>query len=149
MNGLSSAATLFDLTKTFDTLALSCIEDLLHNEPMPASVREMLLDLHPRLRISLKQTDGGTLQIKLESGVLQGGETGPRIFRMVYDACITRWRDATHENDLFVAYNGCRLSLSAAACADDFVRVQCGNTLKQLEDRTLACAHALTAIPAT
>ena len=143
-NGLSSAATLFALTKAFDTLALSCIEDLLHNEPMPVSVRELLLDLHRRLRISLKQTDGGTLQVKLESGVLQGGGTGPRIFRMVYDACITRWRDATRDNDLTVSYNGQDLSLSAAAYANDLVRIQCCSTLKQLEDRTLACTHALT-----
>ena len=144
-NGLSSAATLFDLTKAFDTLALSCIEDLLHNEPMLVSVRELLLDLHRRLRISLKQTDGGTLQVKLGSGALQGGGTGPRIFRMVYDACITRWRDATRDSDLTASYNGQDLSLSAAAYADDLVRIQCGSTLKQLEDRTLACTHALTA----
>ena len=90
-NGLSSAATLFDLTKAFDTLALGCIENLLRTEPMPVSVRELLLDLHRRLRISLKQNAGATLQMKLESGVLQGGGTGPRIFRMVYDACITSW----------------------------------------------------------
>ena len=85
-NGLSSAARLFDLTKAFDTLALGCIENLLRTEPMPASVRELLLDLHRRSRISLKQNDGATLQMKLESGVLQGGGTGPCIFRMVYDA---------------------------------------------------------------
>ena len=55
----------------------------------------------------MKKYDGETLQMRLESGVLQGGGTGPGIFCIVYDdACITRWRDATHDSDLIASYDG-------------------------------------------
>ena len=75
--GYSTVAALFDLTKAFDTLASSSIADIIQREQMPDAVHGLLLDLHRRLRISLKQADGTVLQVKLESGVLQGGGTGP------------------------------------------------------------------------
>ena len=141
--GYSTATTLFDLTKAFDTLASSSIEDIIQREQMPDAVRGLLLDLHRRLRISLKQADGTVLQMKLESGVLQGGGTGPRIFRMVYDERVSSWRNATSEHEITVAHNGHICSLSTAAYADDLVRIQHGRTLQQLEERTVACTNAL------
>ena len=72
-NFLSAATTLFDLTKAFDTLALACVEEAVEQARMPEAARAMLLDLHRRLRVSLPQSDGKPLQMKLESGVLQGG----------------------------------------------------------------------------
>ena len=141
--GYSTATTLFDLTKAFDTLASSSIEDIIQREQMPDAARGLLLDLHRRLRISLKQADGTVLQMKLESGVLQGGGTGPRIFRMVYDERVSSWQNATSENEITVAYNGHICSLSTAAYADDLVRIQHGRTVQQLEERTVACTNAL------
>ena len=75
-NKFSTATTLFDLTKAFDTLALQSIEEAT-NSNMSDSVRALLLDLHRCLRIGLALVDGDKLMLKLESGVLQGGGTGP------------------------------------------------------------------------
>ena len=83
-----SAATLFDLTKAFDSLNRSSIEESIRHAGMPPAAEHLLLDLHRRLRIQLPLQLGGELQVHLESGVLQGGGTGPRIFRMAYDDCV-------------------------------------------------------------
>ena len=97
-NKFSTAATLFDLTEAFDTLALQSIEEEVANSNMPDFVRALLLDLHRRLRIGLTLVGGDKMTLKLESGVLQGGGTGPRFFfRMAYDSCIACWQHETHE----------------------------------------------------
>eukprot|EP00435_Cladocopium_sp_Y103_P055342 s1616_g18.t1 len=143
VNNFSTATTLFDLAKAFDTLAYTCIADVVARNGMPPAVRELLLDLHARLRISLDNVDGQKLQVKLESGVLEGGGTGPRLFRMAYDECILQWKERTSEHDLVVTYFGHSVSLSTAAYADDLVRVVGGRNLRAVEDATLACTTAL------
>ena len=142
-NFLSTATTLFDLTKAFDTLALACIEEAVEQARMPEAARAMLLDLHRRLRISLPQSDNKPLQMKLESGVLQGGGTGPRLFHIVFDDCISRWKADTHEHSLIVVYRGLHLSVDTAAYADDLVRIQSGRNMSQLESETVSSMGAL------
>ena len=139
-NFLSTATTLFDLTKAFDILALACIEEAVEQARMPEAARAILLDLHRRLRISLPQSDGKPLQMK---GVLQGGGTGPRLFRIVFDDCISRWKADTHEHSLIVVYRGLHLSVDTAASADDLVRIQSGRNLSQLESETVNSTSAL------
>ena len=94
------------------------------------------------LLISLKQADGTVLQMKLASGVLHGGGTGPRIFRTVNDERVSSWRNATSEHEITVAYNGHICLLSTAAYVDNLVRIQHGRTLQQLEERSVACTNA-------
>ena len=81
-------------------------------ERIPRVVCELLLDLNARLRISLDHVEGQKLRVKLETGVLQGGGIGPRLFRMVYDACIGKWKEETSEHDFAVAYEGHSHTLS-------------------------------------
>ena len=141
-----TATTLFDLTKAFDMLTHTCIANVVTRNAMPPAVRALLLDLHARLRISLGNVEGQTLQVKLESGVLQGGGTGPRFFRMAYDECILQWKERTSAHALVVTYCGLSVSLSTlstAAYADDLVRVVHGHSLAAVEDVTLACTNSL------
>eukprot|EP00434_Breviolum_minutum_P009734 symbB.v1.2.008568.t1/scaffold511.1/size325556/15 len=142
----STATTLFDLTKAFDTLALQSIEEEVTNSNMPDSVRALLLDLHRRLRIGLTLVDGDKLMLKLESGVLQGGGTGPRLFRMSYDSCIACWQHETHEFAQPVEYLGCLHSVGVAAYADDLVRIVSGCSLEHLDSGTIACTESLATL---
>ena len=145
-NKLSTATTLFDLTKAFDTLALQSIEEEVTNSNMPDSVRALPLDLHRRLRIGLTLVDGDRLMLKLESGVLQGGGTRTRLFRMAYDSCIACWQHETHELAQPVEYLGCFHSVGVAAYADDLVRIVSGGSLEHLESGTLACSESLATL---
>ena len=145
-NKFSTATTLFDLTKAFDTLALQSIEEEVTNSNMPDSVRALLLDLHRRLRIGLTLVDGDKLMLKLESGVLQGGGTGPRLFRMAYDSCIACWQHETHEFAQPVEYLGCLHSVGVAAYADDLVRIVSGRSLEHLDSGTIACTESLATL---
>ena len=148
-NKFSTATTLFDLTKAFDTLSFQSIVEVVRRERMPRVVCELLLDLHARLRISLDHVEGQKLQVKLESGVLQGGGTGPRLFRMVYDACIGKWKEETGEHDFAVEYEGHSHTLSIAAYADDLIRIVAGRDLTLLATRTEGCTESLQRLLAT
>ena len=109
----------------------------------PRVVCELLLDLHARLRISIDFVEERKLQVKLESGVLQGGGTGPSLFRMVYDACIGQWKAETTEHDIIVEYEGGSHSLSVAAYADDLIRIVAGRSLPLLARQTENCTESL------
>lgn len=113
---------------------------------MPDSVRALLLDLHRRLRIGLTLVDGDKLMLKLESGVLQGGGTGPRLFHMSYDSCIACWQHETHEFAQPVEYLGCLHSVGVAAYADDLVRIVSGRSLEHLDSGTIACTESLATL---
>ena len=110
---------------------------------MPVAAKELLLGLHARLRVRLDHVEGGPLQVKLESGVLQGGGTGPRLFRIAYDTCIQAWKHDACQHDLAVQYLGHTYPLSTAAYAEDLVRIVCGTSLDDLDLQTGACARSL------
>lgn len=73
--------------------------------------------------------------MKLDSGVLQGGGTGPRVFRQAFDECVAAWQDdpANTAQDIAVQYNDHQYRPSVAAYADDLVRVTTGTTLHDLQ----------------
>eukprot|EP00438_Fugacium_kawagutii_P013403 Skav216509 [mRNA] locus=scaffold1123:676329:681818:- [translate_table: standard] len=98
---------------------------------------DLLLDLHERLRISLPLQEGGHLQMKLNSGVLQGGGTGPRLFRIAYDDCVSAWKDHRRDDnfDLAVEYMGASYKPGVAAYADDLVRISSGKSLASLQQQ--------------
>lgn len=138
LNKLSTATTLFDLTKAFDTINLKAIEEAIEAEELPQAAKTMLVDLHRRLRIRLSMPNGDDLQMHLSSGVLQGGGTGPRIFRVAYDQCIEEWKAAAvgHADSMTVTYNGSFHVLDIAAYADDLVRIASGKSLEELQNHT-------------
>ena len=133
-NKLHTAAILFDLTKAFDTLNLPSIEQAVLDTRLQPAAEQLLLDLHRRLRIRLPLQRGGLLQVKLQSGVLQGGGTGPRIFRIAYDSCVLEWEQAltADESEFLVDYAGQQLFLGIAAYADDLIRIVPGRDLHKL-----------------
>ena len=135
LNKLSSAATLYDLTKAFDTLGLPSINSTICNGPYDVATAQLLLDLHQRIRIKMSLADGADLCMKLERGVLQGGGTGPRIFREAFDACIVPWVHDPEPTDT-VEYNGTTHVPSVAAFADDLIRISSGRTLAALQAHT-------------
>lgn len=136
-NKLSTVTTLFDLTKAFDTLKGPYIAAAIQSQNFPDAAGELLLDLHERLRISLPLQEGGSIQMKLNTGVLQGGGTGPRLFRVAYDDCITQWtaQGPPGPVDVTVEYNGAFHQPGVAAYADDLVRTTTGNSLQALQDQ--------------
>lgn len=131
-NKLSTATTLFDLTKAFDTLKGPYIAAAIQSQNFPDAAGELLLDLHERLRISLPLQEGDSIQMKLSTGVLQGGGTGPRLFRVAYDDCITQWtaQGPPGPADVAVEYNG-----AFHAYADDLMRTTTGKSLQALQDQ--------------
>ena len=124
-NKISTATTLFDLTKAFDTLKQPFIAEAIQIQRFPDAAGELFLDLRERLRISLPLQEGG---------VLQGGGTGPRFFRVAYDDCITEWKAQGLLDlvDLTVEYNEAFHQPGIAAYADDLVRVTTGDSLQTL-----------------
>ena len=96
----------------------------LHN-----TARTLLLDMQGRLRIRMPVDGGNVLYVKLGAGVLQGGGTGPKLFRRVYDQTLDEWMQLTQ-----VLYEGHHIDLSVSACADDLARVEVGWTADDVED---------------
>lgn len=105
-NKLSTATTLYDLTKAFDTLN------------MPSTLQ-----------------DGADLQVKLESGVLQGGGTGPRLFREAFDDCVSTWIQNVQQ-EITVLYQGQRHFPGVAAYADDLIRICSGRNPIELHNKS-------------
>ena len=89
--------------------------------------------------------EGGSIQLKLNSGVLQGGGTGPRFFRAAYDDCSTEWKAQGLLDlvDLTVEYNEAFHQPGIAAYADDLVRVSTGDSLQALQDQDAQNREAL------
>eukprot|EP00435_Cladocopium_sp_Y103_P068841 s285_g32.t1 len=92
------------------------IAQTIQQDPYPPLAVHMLLDLHRRLRIRLTLQDGADLQVKLESGVLKGGGTGPRLFREAFDDCVSTWIQNSQQ-EITVLYNGQRHFPGVAAYA--------------------------------
>ena len=106
----------------------------LHN-----TARTLLLDMQGRLRIRMPVDGGNVLYVKLGAGVLQGGGTGPKLFRRVYDQTLDEWmQHAPATRPLTqVLYEGHHIDLSVSACADDLARVEVGWTADDVEKDTL------------
>ena len=101
----------------------------------------------PSERIQLPQQRGDDLQMHLESGVLRGGGTGPRIFRIAYDECILGWKQTNADTgqELLVEYCGHQHALGVAAFADDLIRIEAAKDLQILTERTAANTASLEA----
>jgi hypothetical protein len=134
-NKLSTATTLYDLTKAFDTLNMPSIAQTIQQGPYPPLAMHLLLDLHHRLRIRLTLQDGADPQVKLESGVLQGGGTGPRLFREAFDDCVSTWIQNVQQ-EITVLYQGQRHFPGVAAYADDLIRICSGRNLIELQNKS-------------
>ena len=84
------------------------------------------------------------MQVRLGAGVLQGGGTGPRLFRRVYDKVISGWKEnTTPTTDSTVFYNGGLHDITTAAYADDLARVEAARCLEEVEQSTVAHTQAL------
>ena len=83
--------------------------------------------------------------MKLGAGVLQGGGTGPRLFRRVYDRIISGWKENTIPTTDYttVFYNGGLHDIATAAYADDLARVEAARCLEEVEQSTVAHTQAL------
>ena len=136
---LCTAANLYDLTKAFDMISShSVVRDLRNNQPFHECSLAMLEDMQGRLRIRMPLATGGSFCVLLKDGVLQGGGTGPRLFRRVYDKVVGDWRDVPPlDSYTCVRYSGRTLDISTASYADDLIRVEAAQTAAEVEATTL------------
>ena len=138
--GFCTAANLYDLTKAFDMLSNDSVQSNVKNDiTLHNTARTLLLDMQGRLRIRMPVDGGNVLYVKLGAGVLQGGGTGPKLFRRVYDQTLDEWmQHAPATRPLTqVLYEGHHIDLSVSAYADDLARVEAGWTADDVEKDTL------------
>ena len=137
---LCTSANLYDLTKAFDMLSSqSVVQDLRDNRPFEPCALAMLEDTQGRLRIHTPLTTGDSFCVQLQDGVLRGGGTGPRLFRRVYDAVVSKWKQDTRPAACYttVSYGEQTLDLSTASYADDLIRVEAATTAEEVEEATV------------
>ena len=135
-----TSANLYDLTKAFDMLSSqSVVANLSNDLALHPTLKALLIDMQGRLQVKMPITGQAPLTVNLGTGVLQGGGTGPRLFRRVYDDAIQDWQTQTWSDSRLtcVAYEGQELDLSVAAYADDLVRVEAGRDIRRAERLTV------------
>ena len=140
MARMCTAANLYDLTKAFDMLSSqSVLQDLQQHQPFCPTIVAMLEDMQQRLLIHLPLSSGGSLHVHVRDGVLQGGGTGPRLFRRVYDTVVGDWQQRTTPEACLtrVSYEDSVLDLSTSAYADDLLRVEAADTADGIEAATV------------
>lgn len=112
---------------------------------MHPTLQALLVDMQGRLQVQMQIAGQAPLRVHLGAGVLQGGGTGPRLFRRVYDDAIHDWQTRTWSDSGLtnVVYEGQVLDLSIAAYADDLVRVEASRDIGTAERMTVAHTEAL------
>ena len=143
-----TATVLYDLTKAFDMLSCqSVLADLEGDAALHPTLKALLVDMQQRLQIRLPIWGDRPLHVSLGAGVLQGGGTGPRLFRRVYDGVVQEWQHNGRENATLteVQYNGYTYDVSVAAYADDLARVEAAAQLTEVERNAIAHTDALAA----
>eukprot|EP00435_Cladocopium_sp_Y103_P051126 s1352_g15.t1 len=140
------ATILYDLTKAFDMLSSNSVTtDLQQDDTLHPTFKALLVDMQQRLQIRLPICGDSPLQVSLGAGVLQGGGTGPRLFRRVYDGIVEAWRNITRVPDSLteVQYRGNSYDISVAAYADDLARVEATYQLDEVERHAIGHTAAL------
>lgn len=143
---ICTSTNLYDLTKAFDMLCKdSVLADVQQDQLLHPTFKALLADLQQRLHIRLPLHGSQNMQVKLGAGVLQGGGTGPRLFRRVYDRIISGWKENTIPTTDYttVFYNGGLHDIATAAYADDLARVEAARCLEEVEQSTVVHTQAL------
>ena len=147
---LCTATILYDLTKAFDMISAHSVVCNIQEDPsLHATFEALLVDLQQRLQIRMPIAGDTSLLVDLGAGVLQGGGTGPRLFRRVYENIVQDWRASTPVPNCFtqVSYNGSVHNVAVAAYADDLARVEAAQQAGQVEqcavEHTAALERAL------
>ena len=66
------------------------INSAIRRSALPTATKALLEDMQGRLRIRLALPESD-LAMRLHSGVLQGGGTGPWVFRQAFDHSVQDW----------------------------------------------------------
>ena len=144
-----TSANLYDLTEAFDMPSSQSVVTNSRNDPsLHPTLQALLADMQGRLQVKLPIGGQAPLRVNLGAGVLQGGGTGPWLFRRVYDVAIHDWSDwqtRTWSDSCLtqVVYEGEVLDLSVSAYADDLAQVEASRDVGTTERMTVDHAEAL------